>query len=1068
MKKYIFTLCIAILAGALNSCILDDDAPVNNGATGQLTLKYTVEGKNITTYATVAPTQGEDVVKSLYLLFFDASGNYSGKFVEAIKIPGTPSMNTTIPITLAPGSAISATGAYNVLAVANLTENRYLFSNDINSWCAQLVGKTEKEVMEQSVAFTVAEEPVAPDQLLMQGRTSKPANDGAISIVLTRNFARFDVSNNKKQDFDLVTTSVWNAYPQSLIFGKGLLDYSASTVRLKKFYGITNPNVDGGIYQDIKGGLYAFENEVVSPGKNDNLTTCLIVGLRDRSKGASAPLTYYRINIRPQNSPQILKRNNVYRVTITNVFGPGANTEEEAYSGIGADLDYTINYWDLDDNGLIVQDGSNILAVPTKNVRIDAEGGQFSYSIYTFSSSGTPASPLQIKSQTWEPQTSDIHATLTGNTLVITATKLSPYMPDRNGVIILSYAGLEASIAVTQSNAVNTFLEVVLPGGGIPTFGASPGIYTGEIEVRASGAWTAELFGEKGFSFADGNSAAVEKINYNPPSVVSPQIRSDKYFKIWTHTLNNSSDIRKAFVIVSLDSDPANFVSVITLTQNPQGKLSVGPTIRKFTAANYATKQRVTVDGTTSLGNKEWTAVILPTSANADKFTLSSTEGNGVGSQRTFDIGTVGQNTSGSLYSAIIRVSLKQETTAFTDITVTQESAGFTLATKPGTGSVTTPIAKTGGTSPVFVVETDASFKWSAKVTMSATPTTGGTTIVNHTARIYDASSGNLIPDGTVRPVSDNFLLVFPKVYWPNREIHGITATVTVTLHDANGDPTPLTRTVNISQNPLISAGTVASNMQIHSGAGGNTGGGDWGSLYCTVYDPNYVTAVINNFTRINGAPDIKTTTYLHAYTYELRDSPTPAPGWAKIDNFRTQKDAITVVSMVGGSISQMNLAGTTMPKLGFSIAAPGPTSNISGRLDTSSADKKLYKILVTKGRYTISSPSTLTFFMDGNSTAANKLPPTAVPIIKNVNNGHCVLAIDASLKIIYIGEAQVLGSNDGWSANPGRQALLNNLMFYIRNAAAYGSHFTDLLNDNLSNVPDIWDPVWGSNAAYM
>jgi hypothetical protein len=1009
-----------------------------------------VEGKNISTYATVAPETGEETVKSLYLLFFQPSNNNTGTFIEAIEVTGTLSMNTTISITIPAGSALSTSGAYNVLAVANLTENKYLDGTNINAWLAQLAGKTEKQVMEQSIArnIVIPNGKIAPDELLMQGHTSKAANTGNISLVLTRNLVRFDVSNNQKQTHDLVSTSIWNAYPQSSIFGKGLLDYSSAVARLKRFYGIDDNKDAGGLYPDIKGGLYAFENEVVAPADNDKLTTCLIIGLRDHT---TTNITYYRVNIRPQSSAQVLKRNNVYRVTITDVFGPGAKTEDEAYSGIGTQLGYTINYWDLDDNGLIVQDGVNILAIPTKTIRIGAEGGDFTYSIYTFSASGTPAAPLQIKSQTWNPQTNDIQASLIGNTLLVKAQKMATGSPDRNGVIILSYAGLEASISVLQSSSVSTYLEALLPGGAIPPFGASPGIYSGEIEIRASGAWTAELFGDDGFSFGSNTDPLVRKIVYDPGNTISDEIRADKYFKIWTYTLNNISRQRKAFIVVSLDSDPVNYVRVITLTQNPQGGVNVTPNPVNFSVTDYSTPQTASVAAATTAGETGWTATLSGT--NADKFNLSRLEGDGVSSgQTSFDVSTVEQNLSGAPYTATIRVALKKEPQTYQDITVTQQPVHFTVS------QTTFPVmSHKGDSTPSISIDSDPAFHWSATVSMSSATATDGRVLMNHEAYLTDENGARITG---IQSVTTPFRVKLPKVYWPNREIQDIEATVTLTLHDANRAVIPLTQILSVSQNSLDSVKAVAANMRISaSPAYGPT---DYGALLCTGFELNYKKTLTKYFQVQNGLPNEKTT-YLHAFAIDVTNN---VSHWKPINRYicDTNNEGVTVLSMEVGSgfIDNLNLSGTTLDSLGYKMVVSDLDGNVQERgiLNIASKSTRIYQLLVTEGKNSV--PETTTFYKDVFASEATNLPATAVSIIRrNNNNTNTILSIDPTTRVIYIGDLQAVGTDIGWTTD--RQKFLDNLTLYIVNTARYGSHFSDMFIDN-SSVPSPWDNVWKDN----
>jgi hypothetical protein len=115
----------------------------------------------------------------------------------------------------------------------------------------------------------------------------------------------------------------------------------------------------------------------------------------------------------------------------------------------------------------------------------------------------------------------------------------------------------------------------------------------------------------------------------------------------------------------------------------------------------------------------------------------------------------------------------------------------------------------------------------------------------------------------------------------------------------------------------------------------------------------------------------------------------------------------------------------------------------------------------VTNGKSAVS--ASVNFYRDGVGTQASTIPATAVSIIRQ-SSGHSVLAVDPANKLIYIGDLQAVGYNSGW--NTDRQNFLNNLTLYIRYAAEYGSHFTDLLNET-SGVPDLWDSVWGGNATY-
>jgi hypothetical protein len=295
---------------------------------------------------------------------------------------------------------------------------------------------------------------------------------------------RFDVRNDVTADYQLASVSIWNAYPSTSVWGGGDIDFSNAVSRIRFFYGRYDVAGNSAV------GLYAFENRVVAPVENDRFTTALIIGLKDLSTNT---VSYYRVNISPNDSPQTLKRNNVYRLTIRNVGAAGYASEEDAYTrvDIANELDYVINTWGLEDDGLIVQDGNSMLSIPSQTVRIGREGGVFTYSIFTFNNSGLDL-PLTISRQIYEPANNQISSSLSGNVLTVTASPLGADA-ERNGKVTLSYGGLEATMTIIQSPADETFLRLHMPGGRTPRFAPFAGLSSGLIRVEASGEWTAKL-----------------------------------------------------------------------------------------------------------------------------------------------------------------------------------------------------------------------------------------------------------------------------------------------------------------------------------------------------------------------------------------------------------------------------------------------------------------------------------------------------------------------------------------------------------------------------------------------
>jgi hypothetical protein len=339
---------------------------------------------------------------------------------------------------------------------------------------------------------------------------------------------------------------------------------------------------------------------------------------------------------------------------------------------------------------------------------------------------------------------------------------------------------------------------------------------------------------------------------------------------------------------------------------------------------------------------------------------------------------------------------------------------------------------------------------------------------MNHTAYLVDKNGDTIQPGAQgIQSVGTPFRVVLPKVYWPNREISGITASVTVTLHDADGVATPLTQTFSITQSPLTSAGLYAANFRIQ-----NNGATSYrylllyGTLSNSEYSPHYTTALGRIFNVVDGLPPANTT-YLHAYAYDIYDNASATAGWSTVEAFRTGKDAITVASMeTTVATSRLNSVNSVLRKLGYTLEqSSNPTtaaSNTAVSVNTASAGKRVYKFLITNGKNPV--PETATFFLNGQATEATAIPASAVPILRRTSTGRTTLAIDIPNKLIYIGELQAVGYTTGW--NTVRANFLNNLALYIRYAAEYGTHFTDMLNDSMTNVDDPWNAAWGNNCA--
>lgn len=174
---------------------------------------------------------------------------------------------------------------------------------------------------------------------------------------MQRSVARFDVYNSAA-GYTLESVSVWNGYPSLFVWNGEPTAFDKAAKRIARLYGVES---EAGA--DIVGKLYAYENYVPAPKQNDQVTTCLIIKVRNKQ---SSTASYHRVNVHPLESGQSLKRNNVYKLTVNSVKKEGYATELEAYKGALTSLSYSINYWDMDSHGTVQFDGDNILAIPSK------------------------------------------------------------------------------------------------------------------------------------------------------------------------------------------------------------------------------------------------------------------------------------------------------------------------------------------------------------------------------------------------------------------------------------------------------------------------------------------------------------------------------------------------------------------------------------------------------------------------------------------------------------------------------------------------------------------------------
>ena len=975
MKK-VLSAFVGIAALLLASCVRDTPMQEQHRPTGE-TMRMRVEvpemsgGNSGDKTRSIAPEEGEDRVQTLYLLFFEPSANGTGKFLNYLPVnvnDFTPvsedgMMGMAIDVDIEFGrarsgivdteeatttwGALSTSAAYNILGIANIKDNHYI-SGTVDKWMGEfrLENVSEREVIAESRVGLPSS--ITPDAILMHGRMEKPAGETQLHMVLGRDLARFDVNNEARENFDLISVSIWNAYPSSSIWERGILDYSRDIERVRRHYQINNdgnlvlldPNDPTSIdprelMDDIRGGLYAFENQVSSPVQDDKVTTALVVGMRERVGGTDfdsdgeLDVYYYRVNMTSDTGAQDLRRNNIYTLNIKSVQEIGWATEEDAYLGQINGLTYTINEWNRDTNGLVVENEHSMLSIPTKRVTMGAGEGvnsliEVELSVNTFTTLPSPA-PLRVQSQTYRPASigddgfeelggSPIQAYLDNNTLIIQAKGLDTHETERSGQIVLSYAGLEIALTVVQSGYHDKYLNLTLPDGGIPRFPAYPGISSGLINVEATGPWVARLV-MSGFSFNSSSSLPEVKTLYSTDaSVVTDESNSAiKKFRVYTNSFNETQSVRDALIIVTLlekDEDPLSptfgeyvienddYTALVRLSQANVEKIHLA--YNATDAANpdletnhWQTSVIVQFDGNGNpVGqNKFWVVPGRDASNNIRGWsTGKSLELSGNSDDRAYfmvsdkstspsdpadnwvEVAAVGQNSSGRTREAIVRVQVDQGT--FADIRMVQPSLSMSIQPAILT-SVASPY---GGHSEWISVELEGAAgntKYTLdEMQLSVNRSRNGRSLQGHDMPIYEVREIN--NDTTIRdyvpgeelPLNYQFRVKFAQIYYPNR---GISVGAVVTARIGG-----MTQSASAVQNPLLARGINTAGYGHYQYAGSIDTRGDYMGWYRDNIRsiPGFNQVIDNTAFNANSIAQVSSSstpvTYIHLNTWDM------------------------------------------------------------------------------------------------------------------------------------------------------------------------------------------------------
>lgn len=1158
MKKYLFSF-IGILALLLSSCS-EQWTPVDDAQDAKsFRVSFDVEGltpalngnKALVTRAELQALPEEMEVGSIFLLFFEATNDKTGGFVDYVEVKNIQdAVNGISPehdIDMS-GTQLDVTAAYNILAVANIHGSADYFNGmSISDWMLQWAGRTEQRVIDEAEAWTRSGNPIDPSELLMTGSAVKPANVFSVTIPLKRNQVRFDVINNIGTH-TVTSIAIYNAYPISKLWSGAsednalALDYSEATSRIMTYYGFNDASEIEKTAGNYLGYLYVFENQVAAPVRNDKLSTCLIIGMAEDT--APGDVTYYRVNIVPEDSGQMLKRNNSYRVTLNSVGAAGQDSPSAAYDFANDNtLDFTINQWDLNNQSAMAQDGSSMLTSPYKTVNLDLFTGEIvgydpeqgqkatSFKLTTVTNSPTPVTPLAIigtpKFQlngTEGYQGIEV-AINTDNELVFTHVDVAPQTPTPGalrsgdkitGTITVGYAGLRLEINVVQTDLTVDFLNVFLPEGGIPRFAPFGGIESSSIRVEASGPWTAKILSEStgAFGFVGTNVSEISNNDQHANFMEGITGPNENLFAVRTLSDNrDEQNAREAFIVVTLDSDPLNVSRLVRVTQAQAANIAITPsqpvtfngtydpagtplkgalasiannTVYEYTVrpgntgdellgtlAQNAWGYRIEVDGTVVVkdgtvldATKDWFVV-------TDVHTTDAGEPDG----NTVSVDVTGKNTSGSTRRAKLVVYLTDSETFTTSIDLVQQSSGITLAP-----STVPAVPKIGGTSQAVSIQADATLKWELRsITIP-----NASQLVHHDVTLVDQNGDEIVTGTQYSVQDDSFKVVFPKIYYPNREIP-ISAVVKVGIVDSE-----LEATMTFTQTTLTPRSFVAYGLDgvPHYGMLGDTysrgwdgESGNWGLRQI----PGYTVlgrAAVSAATTVGN-----TVNYLHINPH-VPGAAGASYNWSVVNNFMTNVDGLTSISNQAiEGIDPINNANSPLKKAGYPNSIYG--EDINAVIDPRQSDTKIFQFIFDKGHTPVTDYSITDgpnhWYVDGVNTYIPRagLPESAVVLISKHSTGsdtspigdNAMFIIDVENKFIWSGESQIFWY-DYYLSN-GRSNVLDNIMYYVANAVKYGSHFTDLLLEDgvsiLDNVavdggrvaqPAPWDEdYWGANA---
>lgn len=581
-----FGFLVALILATFSSCLKEANKGGSQLNTRSLNFSVKVRSHTMNTRS-VSPAKDENTVNDICLLFFEHSANGEGTYIGAYRIsekdgnahllPSDGKLSFELRLSSEDADFLKANTAYRIRVMANVFGSSLFVDHQaLSSFVENCKGKTENQVAGgmtselTGVDYEEDDDSQAIDSynIPMSCNLALDAEETKASIALERTLARLDVlldnTQASTQNYELVSASIWNAFSQANFWDDVRPDYTAKTCT-KRYYGAKAAAES----QKITARLYVPENLSSNPSLTDELTTCLIVGLRNKT---TEKTSYYRLNIHRKGAAQYLKRNNVYRTTIVGVDMEGESNERDAYHQNSFGLSLAVSPWENDENKLIMTDEDMMLVLPTRRITFGAEAAEKTYYVHAKNESNQKL-PLKMRPIDLP---SGFSAQLQENNLIVRCSNFTGV--EQRGAVELAYGRLKGIIELHQSGKEERYLELNytqvkpypagLPHNNIPS--------DKPIVIKSSGPWTATLVGDELFSF---NSAYLDteltgNNNHQIPAVYSL-------------SPNPSGQVRTNVMLVELDADPENYRNVVIFTQEASGTYTASPNLPSLYGLQY-------------------------------------------------------------------------------------------------------------------------------------------------------------------------------------------------------------------------------------------------------------------------------------------------------------------------------------------------------------------------------------------------------------------------------------------------------------------------------------------------